>query len=99
MKAHNLKLDDKYFEDVKDGLKNFEIRRNDRIYQEGDILFLHRFKDGEYVKSEYHPFNQDTLDKVDVEHADTIIREIIYIERDYQIDGYVTLGLAPLELM
>lgn len=95
MKAHNLKLDDKYFDDVKAGFKNFEIRKNDRIYQEDDILFLHRFKDGEYVKLESHPFNQDTFDKVDEECADTIIRKIIYIEHDFQIDGYVTLGLAP----
>lgn len=40
MKIHELKLDIKYFDDVKNGNKNFEIRKNDRDYQIGDILEL-----------------------------------------------------------
>ncbi|MGV8956606.1 DUF3850 domain-containing protein [Lactococcus lactis] len=40
MKTHELKLDIKYFEDVKSGKKNFEIRKNDRDFQVGDILEL-----------------------------------------------------------
>ncbi len=41
MKAkHELKIEPKYFEAVKDGRKKFEIRKNDRNYQEGDILVL-----------------------------------------------------------
>lgn len=40
MKTHELKLDIKYFDDVKSGKKNFEIRKNDRDFQAGDILEL-----------------------------------------------------------
>ncbi|MEG0678930.1 MAG: ASCH/PUA domain-containing protein [Carnobacterium sp.] len=41
MKAkHELKIEPKYFEAVKDGRKKFEIRKNDRNFQEGDILVL-----------------------------------------------------------
>lgn len=40
MKTHELKLDIKYFDDVKSGKKNFEIRKNDRDFQVGDILKL-----------------------------------------------------------
>lgn len=40
MKTHELKLDIKYFDDVKSGKKNFEIRKNDRDFQVGDILEL-----------------------------------------------------------
>lgn len=40
MKTHDLKLDIKYFDDVKSGKKNFEIRKNDRDFQVGDILEL-----------------------------------------------------------
>lgn len=40
MKIHELKLDIKYFDAVKNGNKNFELRKNDRDYQVGDILEL-----------------------------------------------------------
>lgn len=40
MKTHELKLDIKYFDEVKDGNKNFEIRKNDRDFKVGDILEL-----------------------------------------------------------
>ncbi|MGN8066497.1 DUF3850 domain-containing protein [Lactococcus lactis] len=40
MKTHELKLDIKYFDDVKSGKKNFEIRKNDRDFQVGDVLEL-----------------------------------------------------------
>ncbi len=41
MKAkHGLKIDQEYFKAVKDGRKKFEIRKNDRDYNVGDILVL-----------------------------------------------------------
>ncbi|MGL5896473.1 MAG: DUF3850 domain-containing protein [Lactococcus lactis] len=40
MKTHELKLDIKYFDDVKSGKKNFEIRKNDRYFQVDNILEL-----------------------------------------------------------
>lgn len=50
MAQHEIKLDIKYFDDVKIGKKNFEIRKNDRDYQIGDILELRAFdvESGEY---------------------------------------------------
>lgn len=45
MATHDLKLSDKYFNDVKNGIKTFEIRNNDRGYQVGDILVLHLWAD------------------------------------------------------
>ena len=42
MKTHELKLDIKYFDDVKSGKKNFEIRKNDRDFKAGDILELRK---------------------------------------------------------
>lgn len=38
---YELKLDINYFDDVKKGKKNFEIRKKDRDFQIGDILVLH----------------------------------------------------------
>lgn len=40
---HELKTWTKYFQEVKSGLKNFEIRRNDRNYNIGDELLLREF--------------------------------------------------------
>ena len=35
---HELKINPQYYEDVKIGLKPFEIRKNDREFKLGDIL-------------------------------------------------------------
>lgn len=43
MKIHELKLDTEFFDDVKSGKKNFEIRKKDRDFKIGDILKLHMF--------------------------------------------------------
>ena len=42
MTEHLLKLHDRYFDAVKNGLKTYEIRRNDRDFKVGDTLILHR---------------------------------------------------------
>ncbi len=38
--THELKLLPQYFNDVENGIKNFEIRKNDRDYKVGDTLLL-----------------------------------------------------------
>lgn len=43
---HELKILPEFFEDVILGFKTFEIRKNDRDYKVGDIVFLNEF-DGE----------------------------------------------------
>lgn len=40
MKVHDLKIKPLYFQAILDGRKSFEIRYNDRNYEEGDILIL-----------------------------------------------------------
>lgn len=42
---HYLKIQPKYFEDVLSRRKKFEIRYNDRNFQEGDTLILQEFND------------------------------------------------------
>jgi hypothetical protein len=41
--THELKIAPKYFEYVKDWSKPFELRKNDRNYQPGDIVILKEF--------------------------------------------------------
>lgn len=43
MKTHELKQESDYFDQQKDKIKKFEIRKNDRDYQIGDILELKRY--------------------------------------------------------
>lgn len=40
---HSIKIYPQYYKDVMLGLKKFEIRKNDRNYQERDILFLNEY--------------------------------------------------------
>lgn len=40
---HNLKLDEKYWYEVKTGLKTFEVRFNDRGFMTGDTVILSKF--------------------------------------------------------
>lgn len=40
MKVHYLKIKEEYYRDVMIGLKTFELRKNDRDFQVGDILML-----------------------------------------------------------
>lgn len=43
MTRHDLKCWPEYFEAIHDGRKTFEVRKNDRGYQAGDILDLHEW--------------------------------------------------------
>lgn len=48
-KTIDLKIEPKYFEAQEKGDKNFEIRKNDRGYQVGDLLFLHEYENNQYT--------------------------------------------------
>ena len=47
--VHFLKTEPKYFLDIKEGYKTFEIRFNDRDFQENDILNLREFADENFT--------------------------------------------------
>jgi len=46
---HDLKISTKYYDDVMMGRKNFELRKNDRDYQGGDIFVLREYDNGNYT--------------------------------------------------
>lgn len=90
MKIHELKLDIKYFDEVKRGKKNFEIRKNDRDFMVGDILELKAYVGLESAEEEgldvgyawtEHLFEEgyDVWENCEEELADTIKVEIVEI--------------------
>lgn len=46
---HHLKIEPKYYSDIKEGYKTFEIRFNDRDFKENDILNLREFADENFT--------------------------------------------------
>ena len=55
MKLHELKILHKYLVDISIGKKTFELRKNDRDYQEGDLIrFIDITKD--YTENDIEPY-------------------------------------------
>nr|DAX13250.1 MAG TPA: chromosome partitioning protein [Bacteriophage sp.] len=46
-KVHSVKIGKEFFEDVKNNIKTFELRKNDRNYKVGETLELHEYEAGE----------------------------------------------------
>lgn len=47
--THELKILPKYYDEIIQGKKDFEIRENDRDFKEEDIVILKEFIDGNYT--------------------------------------------------
>ena len=85
MKTHELKLDTKYFDDVKSGKKDFEIRKNDRDFEVGDILELKKYKSYKNGKKPHYvrTDSDSVLKTYNSDRADTIkvkVKSIIKAE-------------------
>lgn len=54
--VHELKTHSLYFQRIVDGVKNFEVRKNDRDFQVGDQVVLKNFdpETKEYLTGEVH---------------------------------------------
>ncbi|MFT8735673.1 MAG: DUF3850 domain-containing protein [Lentilactobacillus hilgardii] len=96
MKIHELKLDTEYFDDVKSGLKTFEIRKNDRDFKDGDVLALTAFEYGHYVKKAIVGFSGNAVyDRATQQEAETIFFDVTFITDYEQKDGYVVMSIVP----
>lgn len=76
---HELKTIPRYYEDVRSGKKNFEVRFNDRNFQIGDELTLR----------EWDPEKQQYTGRW---HVDEVI--YILDDPQFVKEGYVILGMS-----
>jgi hypothetical protein len=77
MKIHELKILTKYFDDVAQGHKTFEIRQNDRSFAEDDVLLL---------REVLSTTSRDYTGRMKAV-------EVTYITDYEQKDGYVVMGI------
>jgi len=79
---HELKLEQTYFSRVASGQKTFEIRKNDRDFQVGDILILREFNSAEGWP----------------DHGSyAVLRaKVVYLTDYMQQPGYVVMGIELL---
>ena len=79
---HELKISPGYFAVVKSGVKNFEIRKDDRNFQVGDILVLREYV--YFAKQEYT--------------GRQIERRVTYVLRDplFVKDNFVAMSLKEV---
>lgn len=82
VKVHHLKIEQQYFVDVINRLKTFEIRKNDRNYQIGDVLRLNVI-DG----------NGNFIKRPDYE----CLVEVVYTTDYEQKDDYVVMGIRLID--
>lgn len=81
----NLKIYPEYFQDILEGKKTFEIRKNDRNYQVGDILNLKEYYNEAYTSEPYYSGREL---KVKVTY---ILDNESYLQPDYICMGFEKL--------
>lgn len=88
--VHQLKTLGRYFDAVVRGDKTFEVRKNDRAFQTGDILELARLDDD---GRHYSILPGDRYEKITARY------KITYLLQGGQFGiepGYCVLGLSPV---
>lgn len=79
---HKLKTVQPFFTQVKDGIKKFELRKNDRDFKKGDLLILEEFDPEDVEES-----NKGYTGKVFAVRVDYILEDYVGIEKGYCIMG------------
>ena len=91
MKLHKLKIHPSHFIAVREGRKEFEVRRNDRHFVVGDELLLEEFEPKDYW---------DPEDPKEDRYTGNIVHRVVtYVLPGGQFGikaGYVVLGIKPV---
>ena len=91
---HELKCAKEYFEAVVSGKKTFEVRKNDRQYEEGDFLAMNEVQ---YV-SEIRKDGDGTITEQVLNYTGrSCLVQVVYILNDdrYLKPGYVCMSIRP----
>ena len=86
--VHYLKLDYKYCDDVYNCYKRFELRKNDRNYEQGDIIKFIPVDKNVMIE---HKIEKCAYQIVDIFRPEDYEDELGTVIRD----GYVILSIAP----
>ncbi len=104
MKLHELKIKSKYMEAIALGRKNFELRKNDRDYQEGDLIKFNVVDNKEQIFTNNYSFSYEhkgTYFHKDLNLTEEIYK-ITYVLKDvpqYGLDAdYCILGIKHLDI-
>lgn len=90
---HKVKCGPAYFDAIASGAKPFDVRRDDRGYQRGDILVLRRTREDRLTEVDYKLIGHEWVAKHELR------REITYVLTGGQFGiepGYVVLGLREI---
>lgn len=82
---HQLKCERQYFQAIAAGRKTFEVRENDRDFQEGDFLALNEITTGEDTPTGWAYTDRSCLVLVDY-----ILDDVKYLQ-----PGYVCMAIKP----
>lgn len=91
MKLHELELLERFAKERKNGIKLFEIRKNDSNFEVGDLV---KYKIVEHDIETCPPqvgLTRDSLNKDLVDYFDTRLFKIRYVTNYEKEDGYVVL--------
>ena len=82
--THHIKIRESFAEAVYLGIKTFEVRKNDRGYQKGDLVQFTVLHDSDGIEMISHPLRDMTF-------------EITYVLAGWGIeDGYVVFGIKKI---
>ena len=95
MKLHELKILHEYLEDVDLGKKTFELRKNDRDYQVGDLIrFIDIREDDSTAKNQIEPnIDENTLYRITYVLKDV---DQYGLDRDYCILAIKKLNIKEV---
>jgi Domain of unknown function (DUF3850) len=100
--THSIKTREPYWSAQRRGEKLFEVRRDDRGYQKGDILLCRRYGPPRWSTMKAPDYLDEHGDRTSEDDAATNHFEIVYVLTGGQFGielGYVVLQLKPLTAM
>jgi hypothetical protein len=92
MKLHELKLVEKYAKAKKDGIKPFEIRKNDRDFKVGDLVKYNIVESYTETTPPYKTHTRESQNKELTKFFKDRVFKIKYITDYEQKDGYVVFA-------